>query len=215
MKDLYNRTEGDINLSASRNAWYKIIAHAETQQYLNEDAQYFLHQSMSTPCLDVLQSCEGIYITDLTGKSYMDFHGNNVHQVGYRNPFVMEKVKAQMDILPFSPRRYTNVPAIELAKKLASLFPGDLNRVLLAPGGTSAIGMALKLARIVTGKHKVVSLWDSFHGASLDAISAGGEQVFRKGMGPLMPGVERIPPPTSYRGVFGDDGNDVVYADYL
>ena len=215
MKDLYNRTEGDINLSASRNAWYKIIAHAETQQYLNEDAQYFLHQSMSTPCLDVLQSCEGIYITDLTGKSYMDFHGNNVHQVGYRNPFVMEKVKAQMDILPFSPRRYTNAPAVDLAKKLASLFPGDLNRVLLAPGGTSAIGMALKLARIVTGKHKVVSLWDSFHGASLDAISAGGEQVFRKGMGPLMPGVERIPPPTSYRGVFGDDGNDVVYADYL
>ena len=64
-------------------------------------------------------------------------------------------------------------------------------------------------------KHKVVSLWDSFHGASLDAISAGGEQVFRKGIGPLMPGVERIPPPTSYRGVFSDGGNDVVYADYL
>lgn len=202
-------------MSASRDAWYKVIAHAETQKYLDEDAEYFLHQSMSTPCLDVLTSCEGIYITDLTGKSYMDFHGNNVHQVGYRNPFVIERIKAQMDILPFSPRRYTNVPAVELAKKLASLFPGDLNRVLLAPGGTSAIGMALKLARIVTGKHKVVSLWDSFHGASLDAIAAGGEQVFRKGMGPLMPGVERIPPPTTYRGIFGDDGNDVVYANYL
>ncbi|HRP32674.1 MAG TPA: aspartate aminotransferase family protein [Agriterribacter sp.] len=215
MNELFSRTEGDINLSASRDAWYKVIAHAETQKYLDEDAEYFLHQSMSTPCLDVLTSCEGIYITDLTGKSYMDFHGNNVHQVGYRNPFVIERIKAQMDILPFSPRRYTNVPAVELAKKLASLFPGDLNRVLLAPGGTSAIGMALKLARIVTGKHKVVSLWDSFHGASLDAIAAGGEQVFRKGMGPLMPGVERIPPPTTYRGIFGDDGNDVVYANYL
>ncbi|MCO5241295.1 MAG: aspartate aminotransferase family protein [Chitinophagaceae bacterium] len=215
MNNSYHRTEGDINLSASRNAWYKVIAHPETQNYLAEDARYFLHQSMSTPCLDVLQSCDGIYITDLTGKSYMDFHGNNVHQVGYRNSFVLEKIKAQMDILPFSPRRYTNVPAIELAKKLASLFPGDLNRVLLAPGGTSAVGMALKLARVVTGKHKVVSLWDSFHGASLDAIAAGGEQVFRKGMGPLMPGVERIPPPTSYRGVFTHDGNDEVYADYL
>lgn len=215
MNNSYHRTEGDINLSASRNAWYKVIAHPETQNYLAEDARYFLHQSMSTPCLDVLQSCDGIYITDLTGKSYMDFHGNNVHQVGYRNSFVLEKVKAQMDILPFSPRRYTNVPAIELAKKLASLFPGDINRVLLAPGGTSAVGMALKLARVVTGKHKVVSLWDSFHGASLDAIAAGGEQVFRKGMGPLMPGVERIPPPTSYRGVFTHDGNDEVYADYL
>lgn len=215
MNHIFSRTEGDINISASRTAWYNTVAHAETNNYLEEDARYFLHQAMSTPCLDVLQSCEGIYITDLSGKSYMDFHGNNVHQVGYRNPYVLEKVKAQLDVLPFSPRRYTNIPAIELVKKLATLFPGDLNRVLLAPGGTSAIGMALKLARIVTGKHKVVSLWDSFHGASLDAISAGGEQVFRKGMGPLMPGVERIPPPTTYRGIFGATGEEGLYADYL
>jgi len=215
MNDSFNRTEGDINLSDSRKAWYSVMSHAATRQLLDEDAKYFLHQSMSTPCLDVLESCDGIYLTDVSGKTYMDFHGNNVHQVGYRNPFVINKVKAQMDVLPFSPRRYTNLPAIELAKKLASLFPGDLNRVLFAPGGTSAIGMALKLARIVTGKHKVVSLWDSFHGASVDAIAAGGEQVFRKGLGPLLPGVERIPPPTSYRGVFGDDGNDVRYAEYL
>lgn len=215
MKDSFHRTEGDINLSDSRKAWYAVISDGNTQHYLDADARYFLHQSMSSPCLDVLESCEGIYITDLSGKRYMDFHGNNVHQVGYKNRYVMEQVKAQMDILPFSPRRYTNKPAVELAEKLAGLFPDDLNRVLFAPGGTSAIGMALKLARVVTGRHKVVSLWDSFHGASLDAISAGGEQVFRKGMGPLMPGVERIPPPTTYRGVFGDDGNDIKYAEYL
>lgn len=214
-QDTFHRTEGDINLSDSRKEWYKIIDHADTHYYLDEDARYFLHQSMSTPCLDVLQSCEGIYITDLTGKRYMDFHGNNVHQVGYRNEYVLNKVKAQMDVLPFSPRRYTNIPSIELAKKLAGLFPGDLNRVLFAPGGTSAIGMALKLARIVTGKYKVISLWDSFHGASIDAIAAGGEQVFRKGMGPLLPGVERIPPPTTYRGILGHDGDQSQYAGYL
>lgn len=215
MKDTFHRTEGDINLSDSRKEWYKVINHADTRHYLDEDARYYLHQSMSTPCLDVLASCEGVYLTDLSGRRYMDFHGNNVHQVGYRNAYVLDKVKAQMDVLPFSPRRYTNIPAVKLAEKLASLFPSDLNRVLLAPGGTSAIGMALKLARIVTGKHKVVSLWDSFHGASIDAISAGGEQVFRKGMGPLLPGVERIPPPTTYRGILGHDGNDAAYAEYL
>lgn len=215
MENSFHRTEGDINLSDARKEWYATIADAYTTRYLDEDAKYFLHQSMSTPCLDVLASCEGIYITDISGKRYMDFHGNNVHQTGYKNPYIMERVKAQMDILPFSPRRYTNIPAIELAEKLASLFPGDLNRVLFAPGGTSAIGMALKLARVVTGKHKIVSLWDSFHGASIDAIAAGGEQVFRKGMGPLLPGVERIPPPTTYRGIFGDDGNDIKYAEYL
>ncbi|CAG5070598.1 Isoleucine 2-epimerase [Dyadobacter sp. CECT 9623] len=216
MAEAHNRTEGDINLSSARREWYALISDAETVSYLHEDETHFLHQSLSTPCLDVLASCDGIYLTDVQGKTYMDFHGNNVHQLGYRNSYIVEKLKEQLDILPFSPRRYTNVPAIELAKKLCSLMPGDLNRVLFAPGGTSAISMALKLARVVTGKHKVISLWDSFHGASLDAISAGGELDFRKDMGPLMPGVERIPPPMTYRGPFSAAGNgDLPYADYL
>ncbi|MCE7061587.1 aspartate aminotransferase family protein [Dyadobacter sp. CY343] len=216
MAEAHNRTEGDINLSSARREWYALISDPETVSYLHEDETHFLHQSLSTPCLDVLASCDGIYLTDIQGKTYMDFHGNNVHQLGYRNPYIVEKLKEQLDILPFSPRRYTNVPAIELAKKLGSLMPGDLNRVLFAPGGTSAISMALKLARVVTGKHKVISLWDSFHGASLDAISAGGELDFRKDMGPLMPGVERIPPPMTYRGPFSAAGNgDLPYADYL
>jgi 4-aminobutyrate aminotransferase len=96
---------------------------------------------------------------------------------------VLDKVKEQMDILPFSPRRYTNLKAIEFAEKLVSYFPSDLKRVLFAPGGTSAVGMALKLARVITGKTKVVSWHDSFHGASLDAIGAGGEEQFKKYMG--------------------------------
>jgi len=215
MNDSASRVEGDINLSPSRKEWLDSIRHEQTLHYLEEDARYFFHQSMSTPCLDVLESCEGIYLTDIRGKRYMDFHGNNVHQLGYRNPYVVEKIKAQLDILPFSPRRFTNVPAIELARTLGRLFPGNLNRVLFAPGGTSAISMALKMARFVTGKHKVISLWDSFHGASLDAIGVGGEHVFHKGMGPILSGVERIPPPTSYRGPFSADGNDLIYADYL
>jgi 4-aminobutyrate aminotransferase len=216
MGEAIKRTEGDINLSEARYEWYAVTKDSETQAYLEADAEHFLHQALSTPCLDVLVACEGIYLTDIQGRRYMDFHGNNVHQVGFRNAYVLEKVKQQLDILPFSPRRYTNVPAIELAQKLGSLLPGDLNRVLFAPGGTSAISMALKLARVVTGKHKIVSLWDSFHGASLDAISAGGEADFRKNMGPLMPGVERIPPPMTYRGPFeGGTRGDVVYADYL
>ena len=216
MADALNRTEGDINLSIARENWYAVMDDPQTKFWLDQDSECFIHQSLSTPCLDVLESCEGIYLTDIQGKKYMDFHGNNVHQVGYRNPYIIERVKSQMDVLPFSPRRYTNKPAIELAKKLGDLMPSDLNRVLFAPGGTSAISMALKLARVVTGKHKVVSLWDSFHGASLDAISAGGETDFRKDMGPMMPGVERIPPPMTYRGPFSASGSgDLAYADYL
>ena len=79
-------------------------------------------------------------------------------------------------------------------RKLAALAPDPLGKVLFAPGGTLAIGMALKLARVATGRHKTLSMWDSFHGASLDAISIGGEAVFRKHMGPLLPGTEHAPP---------------------
>jgi 4-aminobutyrate aminotransferase len=59
--------------------------------------------------------------------------------------------------------------------------------------------MALKLARVVTGRFKTVSMWDAFHGASLDAISVGGEAQFRAGIGPLLPGTEHVPPAEPFR----------------
>ncbi|MGW9019491.1 aspartate aminotransferase family protein [Priestia megaterium] len=198
------RTEGDINLSSRRNDWQSNYVSQEAMQILEEDSTYFLHQSMSSPCLNVLRSSEGIYIEDIDGRKYMDFHGNNVHQVGYKNQFVINAIIEQLQTLPFSPRRYTNDKAIMLAKKLAQLSPSNLNKVLFAPGGTEAIGMALKLTRFVTGKHKTISMWDSFHGASLDAISVGGEAVFRKGIGPLLSGTEHAIPFNSYRCILGE-----------
>ncbi len=193
------KSEGDINLSPLRQAWHDNDLDVTTRNLMDEDAQYFLHQSLSTPCLNGLQSCDGIYLEDVQGRRYMDFHGNYVHQVGYGNPDVIAAITQQMQTLSFSVRRYTNETAVSLAKKLTQLAPGDLNRVLFAPGGTEAIGMALKLARMATGRHKTISMWDSFHGASLDAISIGGEQIFRNNIGPLLSGTEHVPPPDEYR----------------
>ncbi|MBY6238823.1 aspartate aminotransferase family protein [Vibrio harveyi] len=216
IKPTHFRSEGDVNTTPARQAWNASMDDERTQALLKRDSEVFLHQAMSTPCLDTLEAAEGIYIQDATGKKYMDFHGNNVHQIGYGHPHVIKRVQEQIAKLPFSPRRFTNETAIECAEKLTQICGGELNRVLFAPGGTSAVGMALKLARHITGNYKVVSLWDSFHGASLDAISVGGEACFRQGMGPLMAGVERIPPAVSYRGAFPvADGSDVHYADYL
>nr|WP_319999992.1 aspartate aminotransferase family protein [uncultured Draconibacterium sp.] len=210
------RTEGDINFSPERKRWDQSITDSQSKHLLEEDAKYFFHQYMSTPCLDVLENCHNGTIRTLSGKKLFDFHGNSVHQVGFGNPYVIQKIKEQLDKLSFSTRRFTNQPAINLAKKLIDKMPNPNYRVLFAPGGTSAIGIALKLARAVTGNHKVVSLWDSFHGASLDSISAGGEASFRTHMGPLMPGILQIPPPTQYRGFFGDTEKDQLkYADYL
>ena len=193
------QSEGDLNVSPHRRAWVKDHIDAQTLEWLELDAKYFLHQSLSTPCLNVLSHCEGIYLEDIQGRRFMDFHGNNVHQVGFANRRVIEAINEQMEKLAFCTRRYSNIPAIKLAEKLTHMTPGNLNKVLFAPAGTAAIGMALKLARTATGRFKTISMWDSFHGASLDAISVGGEAIFRKNIGPLLPGTEHVPPPDCYR----------------
>jgi 4-aminobutyrate aminotransferase len=210
------KSEGDVNWSAHRAAWNRQHIGEETRHWLAEDARAFLHQSLSTPCLNVLTGCAGAYLEDLQGRKILDFHGNNVHQVGYGNPRVIDAIVRQLRTLPFCPRRYTNEPAIRLAQKLGELAPGDLNKVLFAPGGTSAIGMALKLARLATGRFKTISMWDSFHGASLDAISVGGEAVFRQGIGPLLPGCEHVPPPDARHCLWGCEGKcNLKCADYI
>jgi len=212
------RSEGDINISKHRDAWQKANIDPESRALLDEDKRYFLKQALSTPCLNTMGRCEGIYIEDLQGRRYMDFHGNNVHQVGFGNPDVLDAVKKQLDELPFCTRRYTNHVAVDLARKLVGLAPGDLNKVLFCPGGAEGIGIALKLARMATGRHKTISMWDAFHGASLDAISIGGEAIFRQDVGPLLPGTEHAPPPDEYRCVFGcgqRGGCDMTCAGYV
>jgi 4-aminobutyrate aminotransferase len=212
-------SEGESNLSPQRTAWLDQHVSAESRRWLDADAEVFLHQSLSTPCLDVLERAGGAGIENLDGRRTLDFHGNSVHQVGFGHPRVVAAVKRQLDALPFCTRRFTNVTAIRLAQKLTELAPGDLAKVLFAPGGTSAIGMALKVARATTGRHKTVSMWDSFHGASLDAVSVGGESLFRQNIGPLLPGTEHVPPPDPIHCPFacGDRCNlkCAEYVDYV
>lgn len=217
-KDQHIYTEGDVNLSKDRKEWSDLQKDAKTLELLDRDARVFMHQALSTPCLDVLEFSEGIYLKNAAGKNYMDFHGNNVHQLGYGNTFILNRVKKQLDTLAFSPRRFTNEPIVELAERLTSLTDGALQRVLFAPGGTSAISMALKIARFVTGKHKTIAMYDSFHGASIDNISLGGEYVFQKGLGPLLAGSIHVPAIDTYKGLWYNPQSefpDKSYADYI
>ena len=152
--------EGDLNLSPLRREWAARHLDQATRALLDADERCFLRQSLSTPCLNVAEASRGSLLIDAQGREILDFHGNSVHQVGYGHPKVVAAIKAQLDTLPFCPRRYTNRAAIDLAGKLAGLFPGGPAKVLLAPSGAAAIGMALKLARHATGRHKTLSMWD-------------------------------------------------------
>ncbi len=203
-------SEGDSNQSPGRRRWNARHLKGDGRELVEKDAGLFLHQALSSPCVGAVRRAEGIWIEDMAGKRYMDFHGNNVHHIGYGHPRLIEAVSAQMRELPFAPRRFTNKPAVALAEKLVDMAPAGLDRVLFATGGSDANEMALKLARAATGRFKTLSFWDSFHGAGFGAIGVGGEALFRSGpIGPLMPGDAHVPPFSCYRCPYGfSDRND-------
>jgi 4-aminobutyrate aminotransferase len=198
------RGESEVNFSLRRQAWQDAHLDQTTRRLLDEDARYFLRQSVSTPCLSAIRRAEGIWIEDVAGRRYLDFHGNNVHHLGYGHPRLIAAIQRQLDDLPFAPRRFTCEPAIDLARKLVEISPPGLDKVLFATGGSDAVEIALKIARAATGRFKTVSFWDAFHGAGFGAASVGGEALFRSGpIGPLLPGTEHVAPFACYRCPYG------------
>jgi len=205
-----SQSEGDVNQSPQRSQWQSQHLNQETRTLLARDSAAFLHQSVSTPCLTVIAKAEGIWIEDTAGRRYMDFHGNNVHHVGYAHPQVIAAIKAQLDTLTFAPRRFASDRAVELAEALSARFQsltGYAGKVLFTTGGSDAVEVAIKLARAVTGRFKTLSFWDAFHGAGFGASSVGGESLFRNGraVGPLLPGTEHVAPFGCYRCAYGHE----------
>ncbi len=198
------QSEGDTNLTDRRASWQARALDPATRQLLARDNTAFLHQSVSTPCLNVVVKAEGLWIEDAAGRRYMDFHGNNVHHIGYGHPRLKAAITEQMDMLPFAPRRYTCEPAVRLAEKLAAIAPGDLSKVLFTTGGSDAIEVAVKIARAATGRFKTLSFWDAFHGAGTGASALSGEMLFRSGpAAPLVAGAIHVAPFGGYRCPYG------------
>ena len=197
-------SEGESNTSKYRSEWETKTHNSETRAILDDDALYFMRQSISSPCLSVVTKAEGAYIEDTNGQRYLDFHGNNVHHIGYGHPELKKAVAEQMEDLPFAPRRFACESALALAKKLVEISPGELSKVLFTTGGSDAIEVAMKIARAATGRHKTISFWDAFHGAGFGSASIGGEQFFRSHViGPLLPGTEHVAPFACYRCPYG------------
>ena len=203
-------TEGESNTSSVRAEWQRNNDNPKSAPLLKRDADAFLHQSLSSPCVSTIARAEGCWIEDHDGRRYLDFHGNSVHHIGYGHPRLLQAIKKQLDDLSFAPRRFTCEPAVELAEKLAEIAPANLNKVLYTTGGSDANEVALKIARAATGRFKTVSFWDAFHGAGFGAASVGGEATFRSHIaGPLLPGAEHVAPFACYRCPYGHSGPDV------
>ena len=175
-----------------------------------------MRQSLSTPCLTEIVRAEGAILTDIDGRRIFDFHGNSVHQLGHGHPKIIAAIRRELDTLPFCPRALCQ-PDRDRGWRVAwsKPRPPGSTKFCSRRAARAAISMALKLARYATGRHKTLSLWDSFHGANLDTIGVGGEALFRRGLGPMAPGAEHLPPLDLARRLFGDDRPFNRFADYI
>lgn len=144
------------------------------QNCMNHTLTSWSKQRGTTPI--VIDKGEGVYIYDTDGKRYIDFSSQLIAvNIGHGHPKVTEAVAKQMyDISYVYPGMVTRVRG-EVGKKLAAIAPGTLNRTFFTLGGAEAVENAIKLARIHTGRHKIITLYQSYHGATYSAFSAGGD----------------------------------------
>ena len=149
---------------------------------------------------------EGVYLYDYDGKRYLDFSSGLMNvNIGHGNQRVTEAVMKQMQEVSYvTPSCVTKVRG-ELGKKLASITPKGLTKTLFTVCGASAIENAIKLARLYTGRHKILCRYQSFHGASYGAMSGGGDPRKLAADSQQSPNFVHFDIPIAYRWEYGEE----------
>ena len=149
-----------------------------TRDIIRDNLDYTLFSWSKQKGLDpiAVQRAEGVYLYDYDGKRYLDFSSGLMNvNIGHGNQRVTAAVVRQMQEVSYvTPSCVTRVRG-ELGKKLAEITPGNLTKTLFTVCGATAIENAIKLARLYTGRHKIITRYRAFHGASYGAMTAGGD----------------------------------------
>lgn len=154
-----------------------------------------LAQTSPHPLMIEVASAEGSYITDTSGKKYLDFiSGIAVSNIGHRHPKVVQAIKAQVDkymhVMAYG--EFIQGPQNQLAAKLNNILPEGLDTSYFVNSGTEAIEGALKLAKRVTGRTEIISCRGSYHGSTHGSLSISGNEVKKYAFRPLLPDVRFI-----------------------
>ncbi len=151
-----------------------------------------------------VKHAEGVYLYDYDGKRYIDFSSGLMNvNIGHGNQRVTEAVVKQMQEVSYvTPSCVTKVRG-DLGKKLASITPKGLNKTLFTVCGATAIENAIKLARLYTGRHKIITKYRAFHGASYGAMTAGGDPRKLPADSQQAPNFVHVEDPFCYRCPFG------------
>ena len=140
-------------------------------------------------------SARGSYLYDSGGRAYLDFHtGEGFASLGHNNPDVRGVLQAALgeDLLDGVQIHYSALSGM-LAETLAARLPEGLEAMFFASAGAEAVDAAMKFARAATGRPRFVSCQSSFHGVTLGPLSLVGDEFFKEGFGPLLPGCELVP----------------------
>ena len=140
-------------------------------------------------------TARGSYVYDCDGRAYLDFHtGEGFASLGHNNPDVAEVLQAVLGagLLDGVQIHYSPLAGI-LAEELTQRLPAGLEAVFFASSGAEAVDSAIKFARAATGRPRLVSCVSSFHGVTLGPLSLVGDEFFKEGFGPLLPGCELVP----------------------
>jgi len=148
---------------------------------------------------------KGCYFWDADGKRYLDFSSQLMNvNTGHQHPKVVAAIREQAERLCYAYPGMATQPRGELGRLLADVTPGDLSKTFFTLGGAEAVDNAIKLARVYTGRQKIVTRYRSYHGATYGAISATGDPR-RLPVEPGIPGIVRVFDPYCYRCVFGQE----------
>jgi taurine--2-oxoglutarate transaminase len=148
----------------------------------------------------VIDHAKGIYFWDVDGKRYMDFNSQLMCvNIGHGDERVINAIKAQLDRVPYiAPTLGTTAVRAELGRLLQEITPGNLAKAFFTNGGAEANENAIKIARWVTGRQKIIARYRSYHGATAGAIALTGDPR-RWAAEPGIPGVVRVMDPYHYR----------------
>ncbi|MFO8059515.1 MAG: aminotransferase class III-fold pyridoxal phosphate-dependent enzyme [Bacillota bacterium] len=139
-------------------------------------------------------SAEGSIVVDTEGNEFIDLcAGYAVINAGHRHPRIVAAVTEQLQHMGMSTKTMLSAREVELARALAEITPGDLKRSFLCATGTEAVEVALKVARMHTGRTGFVACENAFHGKTLGALSATGSGSYRDPFEPLIPGFTHVP----------------------
>lgn len=184
------------------------LVKSETEEIIHDNQEYTLFswskQKGTNPI--AVKHAEGVYLYDYDGKRYIDFSSGLMNvNIGHGDQRITAAVVKQMQEVAYvTPSCVTKVRG-ELGKKLAEICPGDLNKAFFTLCGATSIENAIKLARLYTGRHKILTRYQSYHGASIGAIAASGDPRRLPGDAQQAPNFVHFDLPYAYRYEHGEE----------